>query len=365
MTKQALTTPPRPPRGPATPERLVEFLADKLPRSTMVTLAQRTHAAHQIVDSWTVNGKERPEALAASVWQRAIEDAGTQPSLQYVVLMTPKAGEGEGARLPFSVPVPRESSGPLGAFPADGTGAIAQTMKHLEIREAASHAMLIEGLDGIVGGSKAERDEHQRTRVGDRESYQAVIDAYKILLQEQAASFRIQLDAAQTTIKQLSEAHNAQTIKTLELIPTIEELHSQKHEREMALIKQQRADDRKDRIANQAAGLVFPFLAKTIAPALGPGPAPAPTPAAPPSNAPPAPPEPPPTRFGPRTLQAIEAFLGALTGPELDGIRAALRPDTALLFDQIPACLHADMQAAERAAAAATNGAGARTEVPS
>jgi len=347
MTKSV--PPSASPRSPRAPERLVEFLTEKLPHAASITLAQRTTAAHQVVDSWTIAGKERPEVLASQIWARAIEDVGSQPhvaSPHYAVLVRPKNGGEDGARLPLTVPVPREASGPLSVYPADQGGAIAQTMQHLQTREAASHAMLIEGLDSIVGGVRGERDEHQRTRAADSESFKSVVAAYEKLIAQLTSSYTAQLEAAQETIANLSTAYNAQALKTLELIPTIEELHSQRHERELATAKQARSDARKDRVVDQAASLLFPFIAKKIVPALGPASPPPPPPDAPPTTTTTTPtaPSSSPSQFGPRALRAIENFLGAITEPDALAIRAALRPELATLFDQLAESLYLEAQ---------------------
>lgn len=355
------------------PPRIAEFLAAQIPRAARITLCQQTMGQPQVVDSWP-RGTEKLKAseLAAEAWALAVEDSGSMAlgnAAKYMLLVTPKEG-GDGARLGFTVPIVRTNDA-TPPFRADAEGVIAQTMAHLTVQTQASQAMLVEGLEGLFVATRTQLEETRKARESDQARFESVIQAYKELLSAQNEGNKISADAANKQIALLSSAYNAQASKTLELIPTIEALSSEKHARDLAAARQARSEARKDKAVDYASSLVFPMLAakfgglalppKPAAPSAAPAPA-----ASSPAAAPPATTSGP--QFGPRSLRAIEEFLAALNQDELEGIMKALRPETAALFNAIGAALHAEV--AERQAAPAptpangvANGAAAKGHV--
>jgi hypothetical protein len=362
------------------PPRFVEWLAEQIPRSRLFALKQTsTVGPPQDVDSWATF--KNADALAELIWQRAIEDAQTVAGLGatvYTVFATSKEG-GEGARWGLRLPPPKSDGTGNGApvEPPTEAGAIANVLRHLNMRESASHSLFVESLEGLFAAVRIQLDEASKARTGDRTSFESVIAGYKHLVNSMSEGYALAHKELSAQLKRTQEAYDAIVSKHLDLIPQLEELASNRHERDLATIKAQHTERRKDKAFDQVQSVLFPVIAKKMGIPLGvllPGTG-SPPGAPAPNSAPKAASAPPvadgvttqATFLGADVLRAIEAFLGAFDPADLEPVRAAMGEDNRARFDAVIVALaqqQMKMEEGAKPAAAqtsATNGAGKET----
>jgi hypothetical protein len=351
------------------PARFVEWLSEQIPRSKLFALKQTsTVGPPQDVDSWATF--KNADTLAEAIWQRAIEDAQTVAGLGatvYTVFSTSKDGT-EGGRMGLRLPPPRgiaENGHPT--EPPNEQGAIANVLKHLNLRESASHALFVESLEGIFAAVRIQLDEASKARTGDRTVFDAVIAGYQKLVVSMQEGYALANKELSAQLKRTQEAYDAIVSKHLDLIPQLEELASNRHERDLATIKAQHTEKRKDKAFDQVQTLLFPAIAKKMGIPLGvllPG-AGAPTgaPSAPSAAAKPATE---PSFLGADVLRAIESFLGEFEAADLEPVRAAMGEGNRARFDAVVTALARQQMKMEEPAPPppATNGAAAKEATP-
>jgi len=327
------------------PARFVEWLGEQIPRAKLFALKQTsTVGPPQDIDSWSTF--KSADTLAEMIWQRAIEDAQTVAGLGgtvYTVFSVSKDGT-EGGRMGLRLPPPRgiaENGFPT--EPPNEQGAIANVLKHLNLRESASHALFVESLEGIFAAVRIQLDEATKARTGDRSVFEAVIAGYQKLVTSMQEGYSLANKELSAQLKRTQDAYDGIVSKHLDLIPQLEELASNRHERDLATIKAQHTENRKDKAFDQVQTLLFPAIAKKMGIPLGvllPGS----TPAAPPANKPAAEGTPAAatdrmstqrTFLGAEVLRAIEDFLGRFDQSELEAVRASMGEENRARFDAV------------------------------
>lgn len=364
------------------PGRFVDWLSEQIPRAKLFSLKQTsTVGPSQDVDSWA--DFKTAETLAGKIWERAIEDSEAVAGLgatAYVVFATAKDGS-EGSRFGLRLPPPKSTESGHPTEPPNEAGIIASALRHLNMRESASHALFVEGLEGVFATVRMQLEEANKTRGGDRLQFETVIKGYESLMRSQAESFTIANKELSQQLKRTQEAYETIVGKHLDIIPQLEELASNRHVRDLEVIKAQASERRKDKAIDQVQTFLFPALAKKFGiplgvfmpPATGTKPAagetksPAAEAKAPPGTMPPAPEgmEWQSTFLPTEVLRAVELFLGKFVLEDLEPMQASMCKENRERFDAVLASMMGWVKAQEAAAAAASTTNGAAKGAPS
>lgn len=323
----------------AAPARLVDFVRTHQARASGFALVQAAFGPAQNVETFDPKGKA--EEIADAVWKRAVEDSEAIAALgqaSYLLLAEPREKGEAAARVAFRTPIVRTDDPAYPERP-DAQGAIASVLKHLNLREHASHTLLVDGMEGMFTMMRAQLDEVRASAKAREDHYLAVIARYEEMLSAQGKTWETAFTAQGRILDKVADQNTHLVEQHIDKLALIEELNSSKDERLRLAAKQERSDARRDKVVDEIViKRVFPALAlKMGLPALGPAPSNGAS-----SSPPPSKPELP--KFSDRALIAIGRFLAAINEAEFAAMHAALRPETAKLLEDVAMVLGQDAE---------------------